>query len=169
MQLRKKTRHFGFKLHDEHKISHVLIPYLTLPLCLCLQNTYFSFPFLFVRCTVIIYVGGFCKIISGMLCFHLVFFLLETLVFTYFLLNFTMVSLCPTFGGSSPGLRAELIHSVKEQLSLICGCAFVTHPSAFASISVSHGLHSSLPSMLVKGIVFHLPLQKLKHVPPSLL
>ncbi|XP_030930041.1 uncharacterized protein LOC126695121 [Quercus robur] len=45
-------------------------------------------------------------------------------------------SLCPTFGGSNPGLRAELIHSVKEQLSLILGCAFVTHPSAFASISL---------------------------------
>ncbi|XP_059444510.1 uncharacterized protein LOC132176348 isoform X1 [Corylus avellana] len=45
-------------------------------------------------------------------------------------------SLCPTFGGSSPGLRAELIHSVKEQLNLIFGCAFLTHPSAFASISL---------------------------------
>ncbi|KAK4576918.1 hypothetical protein RGQ29_027445 [Quercus rubra] len=45
-------------------------------------------------------------------------------------------SLCPTFGGSNPGLRAELIHSVKEQLSLILGCAFVTHPSAFASVSL---------------------------------
>ncbi|KAG2677656.1 hypothetical protein I3760_12G108000 [Carya illinoinensis] len=45
-------------------------------------------------------------------------------------------SLCPTFGGSSPGLRAELIHTVKEQLSLIFGCAFMTHPSAFASISL---------------------------------
>jgi hypothetical protein len=98
------------------------------------------------------------------LCFHLVFFLLETLVLTCFLLNFTMVSLCPTFGGTSPGLRAELIHSVKEQLSLIVGCAFVTHPSAFASISVSHCLHSSSPSMLIKGIRFHLQLQKLKHL-----
>ncbi|XP_048321402.2 uncharacterized protein LOC107432613 [Ziziphus jujuba] len=45
-------------------------------------------------------------------------------------------SLCPTFGGSNPGLRAELIHSVKEQLSLICGCSLVTPPSAFASISI---------------------------------
>ncbi|KAG2681598.1 hypothetical protein I3843_11G153200 [Carya illinoinensis] len=45
-------------------------------------------------------------------------------------------SLCPTFGGSNPGLRAELIHTVKEQLSLIFGCAFMTHPSAFASISL---------------------------------
>lgn len=45
-------------------------------------------------------------------------------------------SLCPTFGGSSPGLRAELIHSVREQLNLIFGCAFVTHPSAFASVSL---------------------------------
>ncbi|KAF7836624.1 epstein-barr nuclear antigen [Senna tora] len=45
-------------------------------------------------------------------------------------------SVCPTFGGSNPGWRAELIHSVKEQLSLICGCAFMTYPSAFASISI---------------------------------
>ncbi|KAA8526745.1 hypothetical protein F0562_009026 [Nyssa sinensis] len=45
-------------------------------------------------------------------------------------------SVCPTFGGSNPGLRAELIHSMKEELSLICGCALMTHPSAFASISV---------------------------------
>ncbi|KAL0320592.1 UNVERIFIED_CONTAM: hypothetical protein Sradi_5320700 [Sesamum radiatum] len=45
-------------------------------------------------------------------------------------------SLCPTFGGSCPGLRMELTHSVKEELNLICGCALVTHPSAFASISV---------------------------------
>lgn len=48
-----------------------------------------------------------------------------------------MVSVCPTFGGNNPGLRAELIHSVKEQLSLICGCALTTYPSAFASVSVS--------------------------------
>ncbi|XP_057958274.1 uncharacterized protein LOC131151093 [Malania oleifera] len=45
-------------------------------------------------------------------------------------------SVSPTFGGSSPGLRAELIHSVKEQLSLICGCALMAYPSAFASISI---------------------------------
>ncbi|XP_051134970.1 uncharacterized protein LOC127254112 [Andrographis paniculata] len=45
-------------------------------------------------------------------------------------------SLCPTFGGSCPGLRMELTHSLKDELSLICGCAFVTHPSAYASVSV---------------------------------
>lgn len=45
-------------------------------------------------------------------------------------------SFCPTIGGSNPGVRAELIHSVKEELSLICGCALVTHASAFASISI---------------------------------
>ena len=54
---------------------------------------------------------------------------------TYFL---CLVSVCPTFGGSNPGLRAELIHSVNEDLSLICGCAYTIHPSAFASISVSY-------------------------------
>ncbi|XVF04382.1 hypothetical protein REPUB_Repub05bG0077800 [Reevesia pubescens] len=47
-------------------------------------------------------------------------------------------SLCPTFGGSNPGLRAELIHTVKEDLNLICGCALVAHPSAFASISMKY-------------------------------
>ncbi|KAL3508789.1 hypothetical protein ACH5RR_028190 [Cinchona calisaya] len=45
-------------------------------------------------------------------------------------------SLCPTFGGSNPGLRAELTHSLKEELSLICGCALVARPSAFASVSL---------------------------------
>ncbi|KAL3636934.1 hypothetical protein CASFOL_019233 [Castilleja foliolosa] len=45
-------------------------------------------------------------------------------------------SLCPTFGGSRPGLRMELTHSLKEELNLICGCAFVTNPSAFASVAV---------------------------------
>ncbi|KAI8012525.1 hypothetical protein LOK49_LG06G01143 [Camellia lanceoleosa] len=45
-------------------------------------------------------------------------------------------SVCPTFGGSNPGLQAELIHSVNEELSLICGCAFMSHPSAFASLSL---------------------------------
>ncbi|CDP06035.1 unnamed protein product [Coffea canephora] len=45
-------------------------------------------------------------------------------------------SLCPTFGGSNPGLRAEFTHSLKEELSLICGCALVDRPSAFASVSL---------------------------------
>ncbi|XP_039686621.1 uncharacterized protein [Medicago truncatula] len=45
-------------------------------------------------------------------------------------------SVCPTFGGSNPGLRAELIHSIKEQLNLICGCSMTTYPSAFASVSI---------------------------------
>lgn len=46
------------------------------------------------------------------------------------------LSVCPTLGGNNPGLRAEVIHSVKEQLNVICGCAFMTHPSAFASLSL---------------------------------
>lgn len=45
-------------------------------------------------------------------------------------------SVNPTFGGINPGLRAEFIHAAKEQLSLICGCSFMGHPAAFASISV---------------------------------
>ncbi|KAA3486680.1 ATP-dependent helicase/nuclease subunit A [Gossypium australe] len=48
----------------------------------------------------------------------------------------SMISLCPTFGGSNPGLRAEVIHTVKDNLNLICGCSLVAHPSAFASISL---------------------------------
>ncbi|KAI4333517.1 hypothetical protein L6164_018311 [Bauhinia variegata] len=45
-------------------------------------------------------------------------------------------SACPTFGGSNPGLRTELIHSINEKLKVICGCAFMTYPSAFASVSI---------------------------------
>lgn len=50
----------------------------------------------------------------------------------------TLDSICPTFGGSNPGLQAEVIHSMKEKLSLICGCACTSYPSAYASISVSY-------------------------------
>lgn len=32
----------------------------------------------------------------------------------------------------------EFTHSIKEELSLICGCSLVTNPSAFASVSVSY-------------------------------
>ncbi|WOG98457.1 hypothetical protein DCAR_0417800 [Daucus carota subsp. sativus] len=46
------------------------------------------------------------------------------------------VSLNPTFGGSNPGLRAEVVHSAREELSLICGCALTTRPSAYASVSL---------------------------------
>ncbi|CAN6483926.1 unnamed protein product [Victoria cruziana] len=46
-------------------------------------------------------------------------------------------SISPTFGGSNPGLRTELIHSVREKLNLTCGYACATHPSAFISIAVS--------------------------------
>ncbi|KAL8144213.1 hypothetical protein V2J09_017245 [Rumex salicifolius] len=46
------------------------------------------------------------------------------------------LSVCPTFGGCNPGLQAELIHSVKEKISLICGCSLTALPSAFASVSL---------------------------------
>ncbi|XP_010242170.1 PREDICTED: uncharacterized protein LOC104586582 isoform X2 [Nelumbo nucifera] len=46
------------------------------------------------------------------------------------------LSICPTFGGSNPGLQAEVIHTVKDKLNLICGCAYASYPSAFASISL---------------------------------
>ncbi|XP_071717093.1 uncharacterized protein [Rutidosis leptorrhynchoides] len=45
-------------------------------------------------------------------------------------------SLQPTFGGSNPGLKAELVHSLNEELSVIGGCSFVSHPSAYASLSL---------------------------------
>ncbi|GAB2284352.1 hypothetical protein Dimus_018808 [Dionaea muscipula] len=45
-------------------------------------------------------------------------------------------SLCTTYGGSNPGLQAELVHSVKEHLSLIYGCSLTSYPSAFASVSL---------------------------------
>ncbi|GAB4846599.1 hypothetical protein Ancab_025605 [Ancistrocladus abbreviatus] len=45
-------------------------------------------------------------------------------------------SVCPTFGGSDPGMRAEIVHSMKEELSLICGCSLTAYPSAFASVSL---------------------------------
>ncbi|XP_008775551.1 uncharacterized protein LOC103695887 [Phoenix dactylifera] len=45
-------------------------------------------------------------------------------------------SICPTFGGSNPGVHVELIHSIKEELNLICGCSCTVHPSAFASLSL---------------------------------
>ncbi|KAJ6830963.1 uncharacterized protein M6B38_351730 [Iris pallida] len=46
------------------------------------------------------------------------------------------LSVCPTIGGSNPGLRAELIHSVKEELNLVCGYACNVHPSAYALVSL---------------------------------
>lgn len=54
-------------------------------------------------------------------------------VFTFLVM---MTSLCPTFGGSNPGMRAELTHTVKEELSLICGYETMSRPSAFASVAV---------------------------------
>lgn len=46
------------------------------------------------------------------------------------------LSFCPTFGGSNPGMRTELIHSIKEEVNLIYGCSCTRHPSAYASISL---------------------------------
>lgn len=45
-------------------------------------------------------------------------------------------SLSPTVGGSDPGIRAELVHSVKDKLNLIYGCSYSAHPSAFASVAL---------------------------------
>ncbi|KAJ3695129.1 hypothetical protein LUZ60_000506 [Juncus effusus] len=46
------------------------------------------------------------------------------------------LSVCPTFGGTNPGLRAEIIHTLKEEINLICGFSSSLHPSAFASLSI---------------------------------
>ncbi|CAN4102979.1 unnamed protein product [Withania somnifera] len=46
------------------------------------------------------------------------------------------ISLCPTFGGSDPGLQADITHSLKEELNIICGCALASHSSAFASLAL---------------------------------
>ncbi|KAK8457364.1 hypothetical protein SEVIR_3G173200v4 [Setaria viridis] len=46
------------------------------------------------------------------------------------------VSVCPTFGGSDPGIRAEFVHSLKEELNVMCGFSCSRHPSAFTALSV---------------------------------
>jgi hypothetical protein len=46
------------------------------------------------------------------------------------------LSVTPTFGGRNAGWKAELIQSVKDKLSIACGCAFTVHPTAFASVSL---------------------------------
>ncbi|EEE65105.1 hypothetical protein OsJ_20161 [Oryza sativa Japonica Group] len=45
-------------------------------------------------------------------------------------------SICPTFGGSRPGLSMELIHSVNENAGVVCGYSHTASPSAYASISI---------------------------------
>lgn len=145
------VKKFQCKQFGEKKVTIFVASYIknlksAMPLSpFSILVTYLSFPFWFAHCTLIIYAASFCSI---NLCTMLASILYSCwltnwmhLVLTYFVLNFVMVSLCPTFGGSNPGLRAELIHMVKEQLSLILGCAFMTHPSAFASISVSLCFH----------------------------
>ncbi|EEE64455.1 hypothetical protein OsJ_19304 [Oryza sativa Japonica Group] len=46
------------------------------------------------------------------------------------------VSVCPTFGGSDPGIRAEFVHSLKEELNVMCGFSCARHPSAFTAVSL---------------------------------
>ncbi|PIN06305.1 hypothetical protein CDL12_21145 [Handroanthus impetiginosus] len=40
-------------------------------------------------------------------------------------------SLCPTFGGSCPGLWMELTHSIKNELNLTCGGALTSYDTSF--------------------------------------
>ncbi|XP_062206749.1 uncharacterized protein LOC133908648 isoform X2 [Phragmites australis] len=46
------------------------------------------------------------------------------------------VSVCPTFGGSNPGVHAEVAHSLKEELNLMCGLSCSRHPSAFTALAI---------------------------------
>ncbi|KAL6618889.1 hypothetical protein ACP70R_034028 [Stipagrostis hirtigluma subsp. patula] len=46
------------------------------------------------------------------------------------------VSVCPTFGGNDPGIRAEFVHSLKEELNVMCGFSCSRHPSAFTALSL---------------------------------
>ncbi|GJN17783.1 hypothetical protein PR202_gb04881 [Eleusine coracana subsp. coracana] len=46
------------------------------------------------------------------------------------------VSVCPTFGGNDPGVRAEVAHSLKEELNLMCGLSCSRHPSAFTALAI---------------------------------
>ncbi|CAA6665657.1 unnamed protein product [Spirodela intermedia] len=45
-------------------------------------------------------------------------------------------SICPTLGGSNPGLQTEVIHSVEENISLVLGHWCATHPSVYASVAL---------------------------------
>ncbi|KAH0468098.1 hypothetical protein IEQ34_003131 [Dendrobium chrysotoxum] len=64
------------------------------------------------------------------------------------------LSICPTFGGSNPGLRAELIQTLKEKLNLICGFSFTAHSSAFASLAIGRSKWNG--HIGSSGIVFRL-------------
>lgn len=46
------------------------------------------------------------------------------------------VSVCPTFGGSDPGIRAEFVHSLKEGLNVMCGFSCSRRPAAFTALSL---------------------------------
>ncbi|XBI35474.1 hypothetical protein VPH35_121152 [Triticum aestivum] len=46
------------------------------------------------------------------------------------------LSVCPTFGGSRPGVSTELVHSVSEEASVACGYSHTASPSAYASVSL---------------------------------
>uniref|UniRef100_A0A0D9WM10 Uncharacterized protein n=1 Tax=Leersia perrieri TaxID=77586 RepID=A0A0D9WM10_9ORYZ len=60
--------------------------------------------------------------------------------------------ICPTFGGSRPGLSMELIHSVNENAGFVCGYSHTASPYAYASISIGRSkLNGSAAS---SGLVF---------------
>ncbi|CAH2070286.1 unnamed protein product [Thlaspi arvense] len=44
---------------------------------------------------------------------------------------------CSTFGGNNPRMKTEVIHSLNDNINMICGCdcALTAYPSAFASVS----------------------------------
>ncbi|AQK87708.1 hypothetical protein ZEAMMB73_Zm00001d038747 [Zea mays] len=46
------------------------------------------------------------------------------------------ISVCPTFGGTDPGICTEFVHSLKEEVSVMCGFSCSRHPSAFTALSL---------------------------------
>ncbi|XP_051197582.1 uncharacterized protein [Lolium perenne] len=62
------------------------------------------------------------------------------------------LSMCPTFGGSHPGLSMELDHSVSENASVACGYSRTTSPSAYASVSIGRSKLNS--GAVSSGLMF---------------
>ncbi|XP_044961235.1 uncharacterized protein LOC123412349 [Hordeum vulgare subsp. vulgare] len=69
------------------------------------------------------------------------------------------LSVCPTIGGSRPGVSTELVHSVSEEASVACGYSHTSSPSAYASVSLGRSKLNGGASS--SGLVFRVdaPLQ----------
>lgn len=65
----------------------------------------------------------------------------------------TQLSVTPTFGGRNGGLKTEVVHTMRDQFSFACGCAFTINPTAFASISVGgskSNRNSGIPGIVLR-------------------